>query len=103
MKLSDAIRKGGTMAKQGTSQVYNRADGTVCALGAAVLGAGETMHSDDEGWRKVSELFPYINHVLVYAPGRERPLKLIEAIWQMNDVHHMTFDKIADVVANHGL
>ena len=105
MKLSEAILLGSTLSPQAIG-VYESADGSRCALGAALAAVGKQCHAELEATYALDALWPHLNfcywgHGTLGFPCCPDPncggiaLELAGAIVHLNDVHFWTREQIA--------
>ena len=99
MKLSEAIRLGAMLAPQGRTRLLS-ADGSTCALGAALAAVGQlaSVGNDPQGYDTIKAVWPWLGHQQAMFPSGMTG-RVLGGIWQLNDTHGWTREQIADWVA----
>ncbi len=102
MKLSEAIRLGAMMKPQGTGYLHSLDGLKSCALGAAcdAVGIPISKYFDQhiEAFSAATRRWPFMNWAFVH-PVTETPKAVAQIIWDLNDHHHWTRERIADWVS----
>ena len=106
LKLSEAIRLGSISRQQAFGQ-YERADGSVCGIGAAFVGFGEPPSS--MGGKLHHHVLMKLLATAMKMPdcdinGCSHPSSSVgDYIIHQNDLHHLPRNKIADNLEKLGL
>jgi hypothetical protein len=103
-KLSDAIRHGSEIHRQGYGNMFIFRVGEIfsCAIGAAYYSQfGKVEQSGEEVRKSLYALYPELLREVLYKPDQE-DIPLIVAITNMNDLERKSREEIADWLAEMG-